>query len=548
MDIRSFVAATAFFFIVISFESAGEGKLGRLIKEQQNNDSTSFQESKIEKKDVFSKVTNKQEVTSTFLQETPCYQIDELVLVNDFLDNRGIGKIKNEVSGKCLGIQGLEKAAILVQDYFISSGYVTTRVETPNQNLFTKKLVLTVIPGRIADVVITDNDINTALFPFRKGDILNVRDIEQGLENIQRTPGVDVKINIIPGEVNGTSTVEINPQRARRWNIKTSYNNYGDKSTGSQLLGATGYMYNAARINDIFYVAGTSSQTGAYKNFSTYYSFPVGYTELSLFYSQSKSTQAVNLGTYVFDYVGKTEYFNLKGYRVLRRDANSKLAASAELIRRKYDYTLGGTELVLQKRDMGNLRLGLNYKHNFSGATLDTNLSWQRFMTELGGTETPDMRSGDVSTQSQIMNLNMNYVKWLTSFPVDAYYDLSLGVQYTPDSLTLQDKLTIGNRWSVRGFENNGGIDGNNGFSLQNTLNLITGYKNAIAYFGVDYGQIAGDILQDVNGNKLMGGIVGIKGGIKALEYDASLSTPIIYPGNLDVDNYTLNFYLNYQL
>jgi len=429
MDIRSFVAATAFFFIVISFESAGEGKLGRLIKEQQNNDSTSFQESKIEKKDVFSKVTNKQEVTSTFPQETPCYQIDELVLVNDFIDNRGISKIKNQVSGKCLGIQGLEKAAILVQDYFISSGYVTTRVETPNQNLFTKKLVLTVIPGRIADVVITDNDINTALFPFRKGDILNVRDIEQGLENIQRTPGVDVKINIIPGEVNGTSTVEINPQRARRWNIKTSYNNYGDKSTGSQLLGATGYMYNAARINDIFYVAGTSSQTGAYKNFSTYYSFPVGYTELSLFYSQSKSTQAVNLGTYIFDYVGKTEYFNLKGYRVLHRDANSKFAASAELIRRKYDYTLGGTELVLQKRDMGNLRLGLNYKHNFSGATLDTNLSWQRFMTELGGTETPDMRSGDVSTQSQIMNLNMNYVKWLTSFPVDAYYDLSLGVQ-----------------------------------------------------------------------------------------------------------------------
>lgn len=53
MDIRSFVAATAFFFIVMSFESAGEGKLGRLIKEQQNNDSTSFQESKIEKKGCF---------------------------------------------------------------------------------------------------------------------------------------------------------------------------------------------------------------------------------------------------------------------------------------------------------------------------------------------------------------------------------------------------------------------------------------------------------------------------------------------------------------
>lgn len=548
MDIRSFVTIAVCLMAVISFKSSAVEKLERLIKEQQNNDNTSFQESKIDKKDVFSEVTDKPSLNSTFPQETPCYQIDDLVIVNDFLNDRGIKNVKNELAGKCLGIKGLEKAAVLVQDYYIRLGYVTTRVETRDQDLLSRKLILTVIPGRISDVVITDNKINKSLLPFGKGDILNIRDIEQGLENIQRTPGVDVKINIIPGEVYGTSTVEINPQRTKVGDIKTFYNNYGDKSTGRQLLGATGYLYNIARINDLFYLAGTSSQTRNYKNFSAYYSFPVGYTELSLFYSQSKSTQDINLGKYVFDYVGKTEYFSLKGYRVLHRDAHSKLAASAELIRRKYDYTLGGTELVLQKRDMGNLRLGLNYKHNFNGAALDSTLSWQRFMTGLGGTKTPDMRSGDVSTQSQIVNFNMNYVKRLTSLPTDAYYDLNLGVQYTPDRLTLQDKLTIGNRWSVRGFEHNGSLDGNNGFSLQNTLNLITGYKNTTVYCGIDYGQISGDVIQDVKGNKLIGGVAGIKGGIKSLEYDISLSSPFVYPRDLDVDKYNLNFYLSYQL
>lgn len=97
---------------------------------------------------------------------------------------------------------------------------------------------------------------------------------------------------------------------------------------------------------------------------------------------------------------------------------------------------------------MSNLKFGVNYKKNFPGAVLDSSLSWQRFIKALGSTETPDMRNGDVSRQSQIMNLNVNYMKWLTSLPVDAYYELNLGVQYTPDNLTLQDQLTIGDRWS----------------------------------------------------------------------------------------------------
>jgi len=360
---------------------------------------------------------------------------------------------------------------------------------------------------------------------------------------------VDVKIKILPGDVNGTSKVEINPQRVKKWNFRTSYNNFGDKSTGDQLISTTGYLYNLARISDLFYLAGTSSQTGGYKNISTYYSFPVGYSEFSVFYSSSKSKQGIDIGGYAFDYIGKTEYLSLKGYRMLRRDANSKLSAFAEVIRRKYDYTFGGTELVLQKRDMSNLRLGLNYKQHFSGSTLDSSLSWQRFMPALGGSKTPDMLSGDVSSQSQIVNLNVNYMKWLTSLPTDAYYDFNLGVQYSPDNLTLQDKFTVGNRWSVRGFENSAGIDGNNGFYIQNTLNMITGYKNITAYVGTDYGQIVGDgATQDLSGKKILGGVAGIKGGVKALEYDFSLSAPFLYPKKMDVDKYILNFNLGYQL
>ncbi|EPT4465376.1 ShlB/FhaC/HecB family hemolysin secretion/activation protein [Klebsiella aerogenes] len=548
MDIRHTLIITSLFMVALPV-AAADVQLGRLIKEQQSNDNASLQDRKIEQKDVYSDATTKKHTDSTFPQETPCFQINELILSDDFLDNNELKKIKNQVVGQCLGMNGLKKAAVLFQDYYINAGYITTRVEIPTQDLSTKKLKLTVVPGRISEIVVAENDIRKWILPFSDGDILNIRDLEQGLENIQRTPEVDVKINILPGSENGSSKVVINTQRKKKWSLRASYNNFGDQSTGSELIGGTSYLYNITGLSDLFYLAGTGSQTGGYKNVSTYYSVPFGYYDLSLYYSKSKSHQGIDIGAYTFDYIGKTEYFSLKGNRMLYRDVNSKLSASAELIRRKYDYTLGGTELVLQKRDMGNVRLGINYKRNFTGAALDSTVTWQRFTKAFGGTDTPDMRTGTVSKESQIVNLNVNYVKWLTTLPVNAYYELNFGAQYSPDNLTLQDQFTIGDRWSVRGFQNSDGIYGNKGFFLQNTLNVVTGYKGLIPYIGADYGQIIGKLpSQNLSGKKIMGGILGVKGAVRALEYDASVSVPFIYPNNLDVDEYKLNFNFAYQI
>lgn len=548
MDIRHTLIITSLFLVALPV-TAADVQLGRLIKEQQSNDNASLQDRKIEQKDVYSDATTKKHTDSTFPQETPCFQINELILSDDFLDNNELKKIKNQVVGQCLGMNGLKKAAVLFQDYYINAGYITTRVEIPTQDLSTKKLKLTVVPGIISEIVVAGNDISKWILPFSDGDILNIRDLEQGLENIQRTPEVDVKINILPGSENGSSKVVINTQRKKNWSLRASYNNFGDQSTGSELIGGTSYLYNVTGLSDLFYFAGTGSQTGGYKNVSTYYSVPFGYYDLSLYYSKSKSHQGIDIGAYTFDYIGKTEYFSLKGNRMLYRNVNSKLSASAELIRRKYDYTLGGTELVLQKRDMGNVRLGINYKRNFTGAALDSTVTWQRFTKAFGGTDTPDMRTGTVSKESQIVNLNVNYVKWLTMLPVNAYYELNFGAQYSPDNLTLQDQFTIGDRWSVRGFQNSDGIYGNKGFFLQNTLNAVTGYKGLIPYIGADYGQIIGKLpSQNLSGKKIMGGILGVKGAVRALEYDASVSAPFIYPNNLDVDEYKLNFNFAYQI
>ncbi|KFK94345.1 MULTISPECIES: ShlB/FhaC/HecB family hemolysin secretion/activation protein [unclassified Serratia (in: enterobacteria)] len=542
-----------FFAFCCNSPVVAQDDLSRLIKAQDDIDKSIRQKNKVAKKDVFSNSDDNRVSALALPLETHCVEIKEVVIEDNFMKGAFFEKIKTNVAGRCLGSVGIETLARDLQDYMIKSGYVTSRVELPDQDLSSKKLVLRVIPGRIERVVIKEHNIIEWILPFKANDILNIRDIEQGLEVLQRAPDLNVKVNIEPGNKNSYSNVIINTSGKKNWNAKTWLNNWGDKSTGKILAGGAVYSYNQAKMNDIFYVSGTTNTervNGGYKNFSTYYSVPNGYWDYELFYSNSESKQKIGDEVLDLKYIGKSQYISLKGSRIVYRDQDKKVAASAELSKRKVNYTLNDIQLELQKREMTNVKFGLNYKQNFNGSALDTTASYQRFLPWLGAEETPDMKSGDVSSKNHIFNLDLNYIKLLNIKPINAYYDAKLGSQYSPGALTLQDQLSIGNRWSVRGFENSAELNGDKGFHIQNNFNIITGISNIEWYLGVDYGQIWGDVypVGVYNKKNLLGTATGLKGNINSLGYDFSLSAPLTYPKELALDKLNINFSIYHQL
>ncbi len=166
-----------------------------------------------------------------------------------------------------------------MQDYYINAGYITTRISIPSQDISKGKLRFQVNAGKIEKTIVEGNDISEWMLPFQRNDILNIRDIEQGLENLQRVPDVDVKINIEPGTRDGYSIVHIDTHRGKNWSVRASYNNWGDEETGRYQTTSVGYLFNPAKMGDLFYLAGTRSTTGQYENVSSYYSIPVGYWE-----------------------------------------------------------------------------------------------------------------------------------------------------------------------------------------------------------------------------------------------------------------------------
>lgn len=143
-----------------------------------------------------------------------------------------------------------------VQNAILEKGYVTTRVMAQEQDLNQGELVLTLQPGRI-NAIRFDEDTSWHgrlwnAIPASSGEILDLRDIEQGLENFKRVSNVTADIRIEPGPVDGTSNLVVSWQEKRPVRLSLGLDDSGSKSTGRYLGSATLAIDAPFAQNDIF--------------------------------------------------------------------------------------------------------------------------------------------------------------------------------------------------------------------------------------------------------------------------------------------------------
>lgn len=126
-----------------------------------------------------------------FPVETPCFQIKQTELDGaDVLPHwLPLQKTANGAAGHCLGAKGINLLMSTLQNLLVDHGYVTTRVLAPSQDLKSGTLRLVILPGMVRHVRLTqgsDDYIRLySTFPVHEGQLLDLRDIEQGLENLQ---------------------------------------------------------------------------------------------------------------------------------------------------------------------------------------------------------------------------------------------------------------------------------------------------------------------------------------------------------------------------
>ncbi|WP_321795565.1 ShlB/FhaC/HecB family hemolysin secretion/activation protein [Caballeronia sp. J97] len=501
--------------------------------------------------------------TSIHLKGASALPLDPFAFAREWLDH---------YKGQCVGKAGVNALTKGLQQAILSRGYITTRVLLPEQDLSSGRLAIALVPGVIRDVRFAEPSSwgtwKTA-FPTRPGEVLDLRDLEQGLEQMKRVSNQDVDMKIEPTTVPGESDVVLSVKRTKPWSLVASVDNSGSRATG-KLQGSLGVgINNLLGLNDILSLSANQdlyfddTSLGSH-GFNGSYSVPWGYWTATLFGYTNTYYQQIAAVNETFVSSGNAQTAGFKLARVLRRSQTDVLGSYVQLSKRFGASFMEDTPIELQHRNNTFLELGATDRHYFGGAQFDGALAYRQGIGAFGATpdpslppdpniaSTPATTPGDPTYRFHMAVLDMNLSVPFAIAKQNLRYVGSVHAQYTNDTLYYIDDLTIGSRYTVRGFDGEKMLAGEKGFYWRNELQLPIGQTGQSLYAGVDYGRVFGPNTADLVGTQLVGAVIGIRGGIPSkyagFSYDLFAGTPIYKPSGFVTSRVTVGFQVVAQL
>ena len=490
-----------------------------------------------------------------FPQEEICFPIYKVDLLKreDFPFFVPLNSLAKQAEGLCLGSQGLNLLMIELQNQLISFGYITSRVVAPDQDLSTGIFSLVLLKGTVGKIYYSqDSDTHSSLatnIPLKKGDLLNLRSLEQGLENLQRVSSSVANIELVATEKEGETDVIIKRQQSKYWRLSASIDDSGTKDTGRYQGGLTFFLDNPLGLSDSFYLSGGHDLEGKSKygsrNYLFSYSVPYGYWLVNASIYGNTYHQKI-AGIYDYQYKGRSKYYNFQVSRVIHRNESQKTLLSYGINTRESRNYLNDIELEIQHRKTTNWQLGLQHSHNINDTNLDIGIWYQKGVRWFNAEKAPEEHANIGSALTDIFNFDLSLYAPFNLKEQNFAYSFDLRGQLTrKNKLTAPDRFSIGSRWTVRGFDGEEMLSADNGWYIRNELDWQIP-KNQQLYLGLDAGQVSGGNSEMLLGKRLIGSALGIRGKQLGIYYDLFAGVPLHKPDKFETNHLTLGFYLNW--
>ena len=501
--------------------------------------------------------------------EEICFDIKKFVLIGEDARNftfalRKVTQGEHNLIGRCIGVKGLNQALDLIQNEIIHRGYVTTRMLLPQQNIASGEIKLQVIAGKVDQIQFVDGSSKRAhkfnALPVKSGDILNIRDIEQGLENFKRVPTVEADFKIKPSEQRhepGYSDLELAWQQSKPYRIYLGVDDAGSDSTGKYQGTATLSLDHLLTANDLFYASynhdlggGDSGKRGT-EGYYLSYSIPFQYWLLNTSYSQSDYNQTVAGAQQSYLYSGESKLISADVSRVLYRAAQRKTTASLGGWYRESQNYINDVEVEVQRRKTAGWKASLEHNEYFSNATLTGQLSYKRGTGAFSAMRAPEEDFGEAYTRVGIFQANASLQVPFQVGQQSLRYLTEWRMQHSQKALTPQDRFSIGNRYTVRGYDGEQTLMADHGFLVRNEISGSVPKLLMQWYSGIDYGEVGGKTAHQPNplvGTSLLGAVIGVRGqAFKSISYDAFVGTPLKKPEYFKTDDVTTGFSVNWM-
>ena len=516
-----------------------EQKRQAIEKQQQNNEPGSIE------------LDIEQLPRNESIDKGPCFDITEIKFSgNTLLSNSDLEKLRQPYVNQCLSLTDIDNLLRDINNLYFDKGYVTTRAYLSEQAIQDGRLKINIVKGIVDKITYnaesdsSKRKLITAL-PGILGEIFNIRDIEQGLDQINRLPSNNATVALLPGKEVGTSEVVVSNTVDKQYRIQAGMDNSGTASTGEVQRKLNLGIDDLFKINDIWSLSLASDNIDEEKTRSrsvaASLSIPFGYWTLyanSDYFQYNSPIQSLNT-----EFITSGESFtnSLNLNRVIHRNKHSKTSLDGKLTLKKTVNFIQGNRIDTASRSLTLMTLGLNHSRRIGNGLFTSNIRYVRGLNILGALDDPDtLGPGEASAQYEkyTADIEFRYPIFLNS-QYRAEYSISFSGQYTDDDMFNSEQISLGGFYSVRGFRDEI-LSADTGGYFRNQLDIYLPrvehtvlkylFDGTILYLGYDVGAVRNDPTNSFEQGNMQGWAIGLRKTSGLFTWDLthtqSLSSP----------------------
>jgi hemolysin activation/secretion protein len=457
-------------------------------------------------------------------------------------------------TGACVRLGDINALLRAITNAYVAKGFVTSRALVGPQDLSDGVLQIIVVEGELEAVRSASGDFSRAhiglAFPGLAGEDLNLRDLEQGLDQLNRLPSSNAKIDIQPGQADGASIVLIRRERpaARRVRASLSADNTGQESTGRVQGTATLDVDNPLGLADfwsVYYARDLDEKAEAgTEAFGGFASLPYGYWTLSVSGGAYSYESQIRGLEQTFSSTGESWNALVNLDRLMFRDADTKLTLSGSLRVNDTQSAIRGIELRSGTYRLTTAGLAAQLQQRAGGGLLTGGLGLRAGIDALGA-EAADTGPDGPSTEFYKLTASLGFQRPGSLLGRDLFYSAQLAAQATDRDVLPAERFSLGGPSTVRGFSATG-ISGDNGLFMRHQLNapvLRLGQAaggmpelRLAAFVGSDSGVIFRDPADAFERGYLQSVAAGLEISFARIEAEITAAAPITAPSFVEYD------------
>jgi len=203
----------------------------------------------------------------------------------------------------------------------------------------------------------------------------------------------------------------------------------------------------------------------------------------------------------------------------------------------------------VQRRRTAGWEFGFSQTWYLGQTLLDYTIAYKRGTGAWNALKAPEEAFDEGTSRMEIVTADLGFN---LPFSVKApwgeqalRYSTQLRGQYNFTPLTPQDRLSIGNRYTVRGFDGQWSLSADNGWFLRNEMSALLANTGQAVYWGLDYGEVGGQSSDLLLGRQLAGIVMGLRGVFGGFSYDVFMGKALKKPRGFETASTATGFNLN---